>query len=143
MKKISIYFLILISLILNIQASSAYVSHFYKIGISYNNGGIYLKSLRVAPLSYEPKNLDGQYCAEIIDFNGKILDKTYFGIPLEIYFDTIDNETGEINGGGVKVLNQTEITLLLPYYKDAGEIIIYKNEHKFLAIDVSDFSKVN
>ena len=137
------YFLILISLIfiLSLKLASAYVSHFYKIGIDYNNGELSLKNVRIVPLSYQPKNFDGQYCAEIRDFNGNLLNKTYFDIPLEIYFDTIDENTGEINGGGVKVLNQTEITLFLPYYEDAKEIVIYKNRNKVLAIDASDFSK--
>ena len=137
------YFLILISLIfiLSLKLASAYVSHFYKIGIEYNRRELYLKNVRVVPLSYQPKNFDGQYCTEIRDFNGKLLNKTYFGVPLEIYFDTIDNETGRINGGGVKVLNQTEIILFLPYYKNAKEIVIYKNRNRVLTIDVSDFSK--
>ena len=129
--------------ILIMPLALAKTSHFYKLNLYYENGTISSKSIEVKPLMKAEEQIYGDYSAEIVSLSNTILNRTYFDFPLEIYFDTIDETTGEINGGGIKILNESEITLLLPYYKDAKEIIIYGKDFKVLTIDVSDFSKTS
>ena len=127
---------------LNIPFSLAKTSHFYKLNLNYQNGTISLRSIEVKPLMKVEKQIYGDYSAEIVSFNNTILNTTYFDFPLEIYFDTIDETTGEINGGGIKILNQAGIVLFLPYYENAKEINIYdKNLDNVLTVDASDLSK--
>ena len=124
------------------QFSLAKTSHFYKLNLNYENGTISSKSVQVNPYIRIEEPIYGDYSAEIISFNNTILNKVYFDFPLEIYFDTIDEATGEISGGGINILNEAEITLFLPYYENAKEVNIYdKDFNRALVIDVEDFSK--
>ncbi len=118
---------------------------FYKINLWYNNGNYSINQIQVSPYLQNQieKNIGG-YSAEILALNGTILNVSYFNIPLLIYWDSLDNKSGEITSGGVTELNKTEVTLFLPYYENAKEINIYDvNLAKILSIDVSDFSKNN
>ena len=141
MKKIIL--LILMAVIL-CNAVNANLNHFYEIKLKYNYGNITLKSIQVKPVINEKdiENIEGGYIAEVKSFDDKLLNLTFFNIPLTILYDSTDNETGEINGGGIIELNQTETTIKVPYFENANEINIYDiNISKKLRIDVSEYSK--
>ena len=121
---------------------SAATEHYYKIGLEYNNGEVTYNSLSVIPATEEMQPTSGTFIAELISVDNKILNLTFFEIPLIIFYDSIDPQTGEINGGGMKELNQSETTLYVPYYENAQEINIYNwSLTKLLTIPVNDLSK--
>ena len=141
MKKIILLILIIVILC---NAVNANLNHYYEIKLKYNHGNITLKSIHVKPIINEKdiENIEGGYIAEVKSFDDKLLNLTFFNIPLEILYDSFDNETGEINGGGIIELNQTETTIKVPYFENAKEITIYDiNISKKLRIDVSEYSK--
>ena len=134
----------LIVFLIVISFANAKTSHYYEIKLKYNRENITLDSLQVKPdiNGKNLKNIEGGYVAEIISFDEKVLNLTFFDFPLTILYDTADKETGEINGGGMIELNETETTIKIPYFENAKEINIYDMEiNKKLRIDVSPYSK--
>jgi hypothetical protein len=115
---------------------------FYKVELMYDHGNISYESLSVLVSNENLAESFGLYNAEVIGLNGELLGLVNFDIPLEVFYDQTDPDTGQIIGGGTIELNETEITLYVPYYENAKEIIIYdqKTELK-LAIHVDKFSK--
>ena len=143
MKKVLLLILIIVILSTLINAQT---NHYYEIKLKYNHGNISLNSIQVKPIINEKdlENIEGGYIAEVKSFDDKLLNLTFFNIPLTILYDSIDNETGEINGGGIIELNQTETTIKVPYFDNAKEINIYDiNISKKLKIDVSEYSKIS
>ena len=135
--------LILMAVIL-CNVANANLNHYYEIKLKYNQGNITLKSIQVKPIINEEdlENIEGGYIAEAKSFDDKLLNLTFFNIPLKILYDSINNETGEINGGGIIELNQSEVIIKVPYFENAKEINIYDiNISKKLKIDVSDYAK--
>ena len=142
MKNVLFVLILAVIFIFGVTFAFAYVYHYYKIDLSYDDKSLKSKSVRVVPLSYRGDNTAGIYCAEIRDSNSALLNKSYFSLPLDIHFDTIDQSTGDINGGGVKHLKEAQVELYLPYFSNAKEINIYNDKkQKMLTIDVSMYSK--
>ena len=116
--------------------------NFYEFNLKYGQGNYSFNSLNIVYLDNNMQKLLGGYVAEIVSFDDKVLNLTFFDIPLLVLYDQFDEETGEVTGGGQIILDEKEITLQLPYYKNAKEINIYdKDLIKMLTIDVSSFSK--
>lgn len=141
MKKI--LFLILSILILS-TIVNAKVDHFYEIKLNYDYGNISYDYILVKPISAENKleNIPGGFVAEVLSYDIKVLNLTFFDIPLEIIYDQVDRETGEIISGGLISLNKSETTIKVPYYDNAEEINIYdKDINKRLTIDLSSYAK--
>lgn len=118
-------------------------NEYYKIDLNYYGGEFVVNSLNIELSDISIKNYFGFYLAEIIDFENKTLNWTYFNIPNKIFYDTLD-ENGTINYGGLLELNETNFTIYVPYYPMAKEIIIYdENLTEKLKIDVSMYSKIS
>lgn len=140
MKKIILIMFMVLSL--NIIAY-AELQHYYEINLEYNYGNISLNSIEVRPINYKVEETVGDFIVEILDYNDKTLKVTFFNIPLEIYYDAMNKETGQIDKGGILRLNESKKVLMLPYYKNAKEIIIYDNKlNEKIKIDVSQYSKM-
>lgn len=121
---------------------SAEVHQYYKIDLKYNNGVLSYNKISVEVLSTKLQIPEGMYVAEVVSFDNEILNLTFFDVPLTVFYDTVDPNTGMINGGGMIELNETEITLYIPYYANAKEINLYdQNLIKKLVIDTSNFAK--
>ncbi|MEK6969753.1 MAG: hypothetical protein AABW48_04970 [Nanoarchaeota archaeon] len=136
--------IIILSILLFLLAVSvsAEVYHYYKIDLKYNNGVLSYNKISVEVSSTKLQMPEGMYVAEVVSFNNEILNLTFFAFPLTIFYDAVDLETGEINDGGMIELNETEVTLYVPYYINAKEINIYdQNLIKKLFIDISPFAK--
>ena len=136
-------FLLLFFMLLTAYTAHA-VDHMYEINLKYSYGNLSYDSIHVRPLaaSDQPANTIGGYAADILSFNNEILNVTFFDIPREIYYDSIDEETGEINDGGIITLDESEILLQLPYFDNAQKIRIFdENIDIQLVIDVSQYAK--
>jgi len=138
-----IKFIIPIILLLLLAVSVlAEVNYYYKIDLQYQDGDVSYDRISVEPTFKELQTAEGMYVAEVVSFDNRLLNLTFFDFPLTIFYDTVDPETGEINGGGMTELNETEITLYVPYQENAQEINIYdENLDELLKIDVSYFAK--
>ena len=116
--------------------------HYYKIGLEYSFGEVIVNSVVVEPSQKEMAAPVGLYIAEVVSFDNKILNVTFFDIPLLVLYDTIDPETREINGGGQFYLNETNVTIYVPYDENAVEINVYDwNLTKLASIDVTEYAQ--
>src|SRR3989344_8446949 len=120
MKKQFLILIVVLTFISLINASND--NHiFYRLNLDYNKGAINISSLEIK-FSQGEENPSGFYLAEIIDYNDETLNLSFFGISNEILVDETDPRTGEISGGGLKVLDKVSFEIYLPYYKNAKEI---------------------
>jgi len=116
-------------------------AEYYSLDLNYNDGNISLISSPKMKIG-GAETFSGNYVAKIISFENKILNTTFFEIPLIYLYDAVDPETGEIIGGNIAILNEINVTLNLPYYENAKSIEIYSpNNTKLLTINVSQFAK--
>lgn len=121
---------------------AAEVNYYYKIELQYQQGDISYTTLTVIPSERTLKTPGANYIAEIIGSDNRAVNITFFGIPTELLYDIADPETGEIIGGGLRILNESEATLYLPYYDDAQRINIYNlSLVKKLTIPVAELSR--
>lgn len=121
---------------------AAEVNYYYKIELQYDQGEITYTTLMVIPSERALKTPGANYIAEIIGSDNRAVNITFFGIPTELLYDIADPETGEIIGGGLRILNESEATLYLPYYDNAQRINIYNlSLVKKLTIPVAELSK--
>lgn len=139
MKRIS---LILLLLLLFIPTVSAEVFHYYVIDLIYNHGNLSYTDLRIEQSQIELKAPEGKHIAVVVSTNNSILNITFFAIQLTRISEFADPETGEIIGGKTTILNESDVTLYLPYYANAKEINIYDEDlNKLLTIDVGTYAK--
>ncbi len=118
------------------------INHYYKIDLLYNQGNLSYQNLAVQPSPQQLQNPEGRYIAEVVSYDNKILNLTFFVIPLTVFYDRADPETGELNDGGVITLQRLQTDLYVPYYANAKEINIYDQELiKKLSIDVSSYAQ--
>jgi hypothetical protein len=137
--KMLIIFLIIISLTTFVSAE---VQHYYEIDLMYDHEEIYYKNIKVIPSNEDLTIPEGKYIAELVSLDNQILNITFFAFPLTILWDGVNEETGEIDRGGMIELNQTEIILFIPYFENAQEINIYDWDlNKKLTIPLTDFSE--
>lgn len=139
MKKI----IVLIALVIfSINLVNA-LNNYYDFNLVYNKGNLSYNSLNVKPLiegGILSDNYEGEYLLRLISLNNTLLYSTYFDINLEIIYDTIDFR--EDPNHGILFLDNTEINIKTPYYKNAKEIIIYGNgSDELLKIDLLPYSK--
>ena len=135
-------FLLAALLVIIAVSAAADVQYYYKIGLTYNQGNISYTTLSVVPSEKALDTPGANYIAELIGPDNKTLTWTLFGISTELLYDIVDPETGEIIGGGIRQLNESEATLYLPYYENAQRINIYNlNLTKKLTIPVAELSK--
>ena len=118
---------------------------YYKINLDYSYGNISVNSvdIELSNENLEFYNGFGFFSATILDYDVDLLNLTLFNVPNQILYDTIDEETGEINGGGELELNQTDFDIYVHYYENAKEIKIYdENLTELTKRDVDEFSKI-
>ncbi|MFC1697462.1 hypothetical protein ACFL1H_03965 [Nanoarchaeota archaeon] len=114
---------ILIVLTLNITFA---VQNYYKIDLFYDNGNITMQDMIITPYvsNHDYESQSGGYHAQVIDYNYNIIDIAFFTIPLIILWDQVD-EQGNIVGGNILKLNQTEFSIYVPYHETAEQILFY------------------
>ena len=134
-----LFFIIASVLLLN--TVNAKINYYYEIKLNYTEGNVTLDSLIIE--AFEEKiESEGTYVAEIVSLDKKILNVTFFDIPLTIIFERINPTLGGLTGSEETRLNKSETTITLPYYDNAKEIRIYDpNITLLLTIPVSQFSK--
>ena len=119
------------------------INEYYKIDLNYNYGEFELINLDVEISNEIIENYFGFYLVKVIDSENESLNLSFFAVPNEILYDEVD-ENGTIVSGGLLILNETNFTIYVPYYKNANEIIIYnENLTEKLKIGVGMFSKVS
>jgi len=124
MKKWIIFIFLINLMIVNAEESKVFV-----LSANYDNGKIIINDVAVKN-GYAPDRkiaVDSDYSINIYSKEKKLLYRKNIEIPLYIYIDVIVN--GEIEGNLIK-LNQTDFALVLPYYEDAGEIDISKDNEE-------------
>ncbi len=134
--------MVLVCILVLALSVSAEIGYYYKIELAYDRGNISYTALSVIPSQKALDTPGANYIAELIGPDGRALNWTLFGIPTELLYDITDPETGEIIGGGLRQLNESEATLYLPYYENAQRINIYNlNLTKKLTIPVAELAK--
>ncbi|MBI2135486.1 hypothetical protein HYU06_00250 [Candidatus Woesearchaeota archaeon] len=129
---------ILVSVFLFVNIAIA--ADYYEVKLLYDKGNITLGSINIKELN-KTRNLPGGYVAEIVDSKDNVLNVTFFDIPLKILYDTIDNVTGKLSGGGEIILEQQNFTLMLPYFENANALNIYdKTINKKFSMDLQKYS---
>ncbi len=116
------------------------VTDYYQLGLQYTNGTIAERSVRVVPLVEEPKTPFGDYNAVILTSNNNSLFAINFSFPNQIFYESWDENTSEVNGSGTILLSNVKMNLLLPYFKNAASLLIISPEQQKLTINVSSFS---
>ncbi|MEK6897939.1 MAG: hypothetical protein AABX28_01125 [Nanoarchaeota archaeon] len=117
---------------------------YYKINLNYSYGNISVNSVNVELSDKQIENNFGFYIAEIVDYEGNLLNLTFFDVPNEILWDGVDPETGEIDNGGLLELNETNFDIYIPYFENAKEIVIYdENLIELSRYGVGQFSRID
>ncbi len=115
---------------------------YYKLNLDYDTGKINISSVEI---EFSKKNIEnnlGLYAAKITDYNNDLLNLTFFDIPNKIFWEGVNPETGEIDRGGEKELNQTSFEIFIPYYENAKEVVIYNENFTEIARrDINEYSK--
>jgi len=115
---------------------------YYKLNLDYSYGNISISSTEIEFSQERIKNPFGFYVVKVLDHNGEILNITFFDVPNEILYDTIDPETEEISGGGLLELNETSFEIFVPYYENAKDIVIYdENLSELTRKDIGEYSR--
>ena len=115
---------------------------YYKINLDYSYGNISISSTEIEFSQERIENPFGFYVVEVLDYNDEILNITFFDVPNEILYDTIDPETEEISGGGLLELNKTSFEIFVPYYENAKDIVIYdENLSELTRKDIGEYSR--
>lgn len=138
-----ILLLSILLLLLSITISFALEENkIYVLKLGYDRGEVSLKSIYISVGNATSRIMQPEvsYRAKVVSLANQILYDFKFDIPLTIYYDVF-KPTG-ISGGSIK-LNETNFTLILPYFKNATKINIYdKNDTQLLSVDVLRYSKV-
>lgn len=126
------------------MASSLYAfeSRFYHANLSYEQGKLGLKGVKVFQgyIPHEPQK--GDYRVELISLSGNTLYSDRFQIPLAIHGEQIDVKTGESVPTSLNVEN-IDISLSIPYSSEGQVINIYDFRNtKILDIPVIGFAQV-
>jgi len=128
MKKLIISILILSIFGMFLVSAVGDYKTFYKIGMNYNKGAIEITSTDIEFSNEELADNFGKYSMGIMDDKNALIDTVYFGVPNEILYDNINPETGEIDSGGNKTLDEVQFEIYAPYYANAKEIIVYNDK---------------
>ncbi len=122
-------------------AATAYAAEekFYELTISYENGVLSVKEITVKPGSLSQKTDEGSYKAQLISFDGSVLYSKKFEIITVIRGEEFDLNAGTIAARETK-LNETNVTLQLPYFAEGKQVNIYNKNIKALEIPVLQFA---
>ena len=113
---------------------------YYKLNLDYSYGNLSINSTEIEFSNRHIENNFGFYSAMVLDFDGNILNLTFFDVPNVIFYDATDPETGKITGGGLMEFNETQSEIYVPYYKNAKEMVIYdQNTNELIRKSVREF----
>jgi len=134
--------ILILMLFLLVASVSAQIDHFYSINLVYQQGNLSYNIISVEPSEEKLKTPEGDYIAEVVSFDNEVLNLTYFDMSRKMFIDSVNPETEEIDYGAIIELNESEITLYVPYYENAKEINIYDWDlNKKLNIKVDSYAK--
>ena len=119
------YVIIMLGVYIVLFSSLVSAGFYYDATLNYDNGNMNIKSVSVIFSHYEMYN---HYNSDEKTYSAKISpdSEAIFSVSDKKYYDTSDNSTGEISGGGIIYVNKTEIHVFIPY-EEAREIIIYNS----------------
>ncbi len=137
--------LLLIMYVILLSSFVSALEHYYEIELDYDQGKITNNRIQIKPVdNMVPRNVPGGYIAEVMSNNDKLLNLTFFSIPLTIMYDNVDKETGEIVSGGMLELDQVTHAIYIPYFENAKQLNIYdKDVEIVLTIDLQQYSKIS
>ncbi|MBS3077873.1 hypothetical protein J4233_06445 [Candidatus Pacearchaeota archaeon] len=116
---------------------------YYKLNLDYSYGNLSINSTEIEFSNRHIENNFGFYSAMVLDFDGNILNLTFFDVPNVIFYDATDPETGKITGGGLMEFNETQSEIYVPYYKNAKEMVIYdQNTNELIRKSVREYSDI-
>jgi len=116
----------------------------YIIELDYTQGNLSLQSIGTRSGFATDRRIqpDNGYRCDVMSSSGLFLESFKFDIPLRVYYDNFDQNTGKIMGGGVQQLESVNFTLSIQYFKNAKSINFYDpNGTLLLSADVSKFSE--
>jgi len=143
MKTKIIYLLILFMIIsmIFIEAQGDFYIY-YKFNLDYDKGNINISSIEIEFSEKEIENVFGSHSLRLLDYNEEILNITFFDIPNKMLYDIINPETGKIEGGGERELEQVSFQIFIPYYENVKEIIIYNEVFdELIRKNIDEYSK--
>ncbi len=110
----------------------------FVINLNYNQGSITYKNKIIKcgfPPDYKIQPEEG-YRLELMSPEDKVVYSIKFEVPLKAYTDEVNSY---MLSGGLLILNQTDFALVLPYYENAKNIVIYnQNNEKILSINLTE-----
>ena len=114
---------------------------YYKINLDYDKGSLNITSVEIEFFQNEITNYYGEYAIRVLDYEQEIINTTYFEVPNVILWDGINPETGEIDRGGMEILDQVSFEVYVPYSTNAKAIIIYdKDARRLTEKNIEEFS---
>ena len=133
---------ILIIFVFVLSSVQAMPFTYYKINLDYDKGDVNIESVGVEILYEEMKNFPGVYSANLLDYSNKALESVIFDVPIKMYYDNINPETGIIDDGGIKYLDKASFEIYIPYHSNAKYLVIFDEEvNEIIRKDISEFSK--
>ena len=147
MKKTFLFYLFIILLASQVIAENGL---FYSIDINYDKGELSLKDISLVK-GLAPSYLkEGQYTLNILSYRNEILFTTYFDIATEIMFDLpegyVDEEGNLLIEKEIDLIEEVESVsknIIVPYFKNAKQIVIYEGDILKLEINISEFAICN
>ena len=97
------------------------------INFHYDNGVITVKDSTQMKGYYPDRIYQQGYRADIVSIDDNVLYSFRFKLPTEVFTDIENN--GKLSGGVVR-LNETDFSLIVPYFEEAKEIVFY-NERDY------------
>jgi hypothetical protein len=129
--------LLIIAFVLVLGINIAEAKPFFEVNLSYNSMGFRLNNLAIADYSDTGfQSQYGQYTAQLISFENKVLNQTYF----DTYYTEIINHG--LTDEEMKIVNVTEIVFYIPYYSNSDIIVIMDPaDNPVYSAVVSQFAK--
>lgn len=125
-KFLNIYLLcILMFIILGVIGQSDRFIIYYELKLNYSYGEISVGEFDIIFSSKEIDNKPGAHNVILFDKEGKILSNNSFMLPIKIWGEYFDSETGHVENGRKIYLNETEFFIFIPYEKEGNHIAIY------------------
>jgi hypothetical protein len=124
-------------------AANAEAGKVYLLDLHYDKGAVSLKTVSLKD-GYAPDKQEtlSSYRYTVFSSGGTSLYSSGFAIPLTVFSDNADPQNPSY-AGGMKILNDTSYTLLIPYFDKAKSVALYDPfGAKVLEVDVSRFSGV-
>ena len=134
--KVNKKIILLILMLLLVSVVKAQESKVVVLNFHYKDGFITFKE-KTTKLGYHPdRNFQPEgYGAEVVSATGEKLYSFRFKLPLDVFIDYADGL--ELKGGVIK-LNETDFSLIVPYFEEAQEINFYnERDYKVATLDIS------